>query len=321
MYVASINTFPKYNQFNPVQNAKNNSCNVSFRPQLSQDTVSFTGYRKFLELPNKELFSRLIKSLSDDMEIGRGGEAVVYSIPGTKYCLRCIRGCEADIDDLRSHIDFNLTEADKVNNVVAHLGAGATILNRLKGMPVKAEFMTTRQIKEVASTIADFPVQSFRTLLHQIVDAEKKNMYFDNFWPNVIVNEKNKSLTAIDFVKDYKYAEEFAPLTKMYDALTHDESTPEQIRSIANKILNAALKDFAPKQKPCMNVEQYDFAWFLTSLRNSERFNISDANFCALYKAIERIVELKGLELNGENVTNMLRNDLNVAKEIIDLMF
>ena len=34
-----------------------------------------------------------------------------------------------------------------------------------------------------------------------------------------------------------------------------------------------------------------------------------------------RIVELKTLELKGENVASMLRNDIKVAKDIVDIMF
>lgn len=318
MHISPIYTLPQYNNYFPAQNNQGRNFGLLLKPQLAQDTVAFTGYRKFLDLPNKELFARLFKSLSADKEIGRGGEAIVYSIPGTKYCLRCLRGCA---DDIGSNISFDLTDADKVNNVVAHLGAGATILNRLKGIPVKADFMTERQIKEVASDVATFPIASYRSFLHQIADAEQKDMYFDNFWPNIIVNSKTKTLTAIDFVHNYKYAEEFVPLTKMFEALTHEECTPEQVNTIANKILKAALKDLSPKQKPCMDLSNYDFAWFLTTLRNSNQFEIKDGCFCDLFKALEQIIELKGLELKGENVTNKLRNDIQVAKEIIDLMF
>ena len=51
------------------------------------------------------------------------------------------------------------------------------------------------------------------------------------------------------------------------------------------------------------------------------KFNLQDESYCDLFKALERIVELKELELKGENVTSLLKNDIQVAKEIIDLMF
>ena len=90
---------------------------------------------------------------------------------------------------------------------------------------------------------------------------------------------------------------------------------------VANKILKAALKDLSPGQKPCVEPSQFDFALFLVDLRNLEKFHIADESYCDLFNALERVVELKELELKGENVASKLRNDINVAKEIIDLMF
>ncbi len=318
MHISPIYTLPQYNQYLPVQNSQDRNFGLKLKPQLSQDVVNFTGYRRFLDLPKDEIFARIKRSIRPDYFIGAGGEAKVYSIKGTKYCFRWPKGTA---DSYRTHLDFDISEADKVNHVVANLGGGATIMNRLKGVPVKTDKMTADQIQQVAQTIVDFPVQSYRTFMHQLADADRKNMYFDNFWPNVIINQKDKTITAIDFVKDFPYAEEFAPLGKMFSVLTHDENTVEQMSMIANKILKAALKDLAPGQKPCIPPNQFDFSLFLIDLRNLNKFSIADESYCDLFNALERVVELKELELKGENVTSMLKNDIQVAKEIIDLMF
>lgn len=318
MHISPIYTLPQYNNFNTVQNTHDRGLCLRLKPQLTQDVVSFTGYRRFLDLPQNEIFARIKRSISPDNFIGAGGEANVYSIKGTKYCFRCPKGSD---DKYKSHLDFDISESDKVNHVVANLGGGATIMNRLKGVPVKTDKMTAEQIQQVAQTIVDFPVQSYRTFMHQLADADRKNMYFDNFWPNVIINPKDKTITAIDFVKDFPYAEEFAPLGKMFSVLTHDENTVEQLGMVANKILKAALKDLAPGQKPCIPPNQFDFSLFLIDLRNLNKFSIADESYCDLFNALQRVVELKELELQGQNVTNMLRNDIQVAKEIIDLMF
>lgn len=318
MHISPIYTLPQYNQYLPVQNSQDRNFGLKLKPQLSQDVVNFTGYRRFLDLPKDEIFARIKRSIRPDYFIGAGGEAKVYSIKGTKYCFRWPKGTA---DSYRTHLDFDISEADKVNHVVANLGGGATIMNRLKGVPVKTDKMTTDQIQQVAQTIVDFPVQSYRTFMHQLADADRKNMYFDNFWPNVIINSKDKTITAIDFVKDFPYAEEFAPLGKMFSVLTHDGNTVDQMGMIANKILKAALKDLAPGQKPCIPPNQFDFSLFLIDLRNLNKFSIADESYCDLFNALERVVELKELELKGENVTSMLKNDIQVAKEIIDLMF
>lgn len=318
MHISPINTLPQYNQYLPVHKSQDRSFGLKLKPQLTNDVVNFTGYRRFLDLPKDEIFARIKRSISPDYFIGAGGEAKVYSIKGTKYCFRCPKGTA---DTYRTHLDFDISEADKVNHVVANLGGGATIMNRLKGVPVKTDKMTAEQIQQVAQTIVDFPVQSYSTFMHQLADADRKNMYFDNFWPNVIINPKDKTITAIDFVKDFPYAEEFAPLGKMFSVLTHDGNTVDQMGMIANKILKAALKDLAPGQKPCIPPNQFDFSLFLIDLRNLNKFSIADESYCDLFNALERVVELKELELKGENVTSMLKNDIQVAKEIIDLMF
>ncbi len=318
MHVSNINTLPQHNMYSTVQKSSNRNFGLNLRPQLTHDVVNFTGYRRFLDLPQDEIFARIKRSIRPDNFIGAGGEANVYSIRGTKYCFRWPKG---SADSYRTHLDFDVSESDKVNHVVANLGGGATIMNRLKGVPVKTDKMTADQIQQVAQTIVDFPVQSYRTFMHQLADADRKNMYFDNFWPNVIINPKDKTITAIDFVKDFPYAEEFAPLGKMFSVLTHDENTVDQLGMIANKILKAALKELSPGQKPCIEPKQFDFALFLTDLRNLNKLSIADESYCDLFNALERVVELKELELQGQNVANMQRNDIQVAKDIIDLMF
>ena len=318
MHISPIYTLPQYKDNLSIQKNQDRTFGLKLKPQLTQDVVSFEGYRRFLDLPKNEIFARIKRSIRPDNFIGAGGEAKVYSIKGTKYCFRCPKGSS---DRYNTNIDFNISEADKVNHVVANLGAGATIMTRLKGVPVKSDAMSIEQIQQIAQSIVDFPVQAYRTFMHQLADADRKNMYFDNFWPNVIVNPKDKTITAIDFVKDFPYAEEFSPLGKMFSALTHDENTVEQLGMVANKILKAALKDLSPGQKPCVEPSQFDFSLFLVDLRNLEKFHIADESYCDLFNALERVVELKELELKGEKVASKLRNDINVAKEIIDLMF
>ena len=320
MHISPINTLPQYNNmYLPVQNTQSKSLGLSLKPQLNQDVVSFSGYRRFLELPKDDIIKRICRSMNPENFIGSGGEAHVYSIKGTKYCFRCPKGSQKTFAN--GDIDLNPSEADKVNHVVAKLGNGATIMNKLRGVPVKSESMTDEQIQLVAQTIVDLPVHAYRKFMRQLADADKKNMYFDNFWPNVIVNGKDKTITAVDFVKDFPFAEDFDPLNKMYTVLTHDDTAVDHKAIIANKIFKAALKELAPGQQPCIPPEQFDFAILLTELRNSGQFYIPDDAYCDLFKAFYRIVELKTLELKGENVASMLRNDIKVAKDIVDIMF
>ena len=305
------------NYYSSVHTGAQSKFGIALKPQLTQDVVSFQGYRKFLELPKEDIIKRIMRSISSENFLGSGGEANVYAIKGTNYCFRWPKSSKYEFQS-----DFNLdvSETDKVNHVVAKLGGGATIMNKLRGVPVKSDSMTAEQVQLVAQTIVDLPVQAYRKFMHQLADADKKNMYFDNFWPNVIVNGKDKTLTAIDFVKDFPYAEEFDPLNKMYTVLTHEDTAIDHKAIIANKIFKAALKEFAPGQQPCIPPEQFDFAILLTELKNSNQFNLPDETYCDLFKALNRIVELKTYELKGENVASMLRNDIQVAKEIIDLM-
>lgn len=319
MRISPIYTLPQYDTYLPAQNNQSKNFGLRLKPQLNQDVVSFTGYRRFLELPNADIIKRLKLSVTPENIIGEGGEAQVYAIKNTKYCLRRPKVIGNLFEGL--DVDLKVSDSDKVNHVVAKFRNGATIMPRLRGVPVKSSSMTAEQVQLVAQTIVDLPVQAYRKFLHQLADADKKNMYFDNFWENVLISDKDKSITAIDFVKDFPFAEDFDPLNKMYSVLTHDDTAIDHRAAIVNKIFKAALKELSPGQKPCIDPGQFDFAILLTELRFSNHFKLPEDSYCDLFKAFNRIVELKILELKGENVTNMLRNDIKVAKDIIDLMF
>ena len=84
---------------------------------------------------------------------------------------------------------------------------------------------------------------------------------------------------------------------KMYSVLTHDDTAVDHRAAIVNKIFKAALKELSPGQKPCIDPGQFDFAILLTELRFSNHFKLPEDSYCDLFKAFNRIVELKILEL------------------------
>lgn len=276
------------------------------------DTVSFGNNDLLTKSPN-EISEILAKSITPKNFLGEGGEAKVYRIPDTEYCIRLIKE-DIGNNKIFRKISKDLTEQDKINHNVAKIGKhGSSIMRYIEGSPVISLKITKQEQASIANNIANLPVSSFNKLLKQIAHANDNNMVFDCSAFNIIVNPKTQTMTAIDFYKT-KIPEYFAPLNFIDSALINTATTMENKKSNAGKILLAALQEFEPNKKPCVSPSQFDFSRYLYKLFDREI--IENKNFITVcVSTFDKLTNEKYKEIRGEN--NSLRKELNTAKVLI----
>lgn len=289
-----------------------NKCFYIENPKRKE--VSFTGRKiPLLDLPKEEVLKLVKQSINPKNGIGIGGEADVYAIPNTDYCVRLI-GLNGDsrhfatrYKDYTAEFSKDLTPQEKVNHTVIRLGNGASIMRKIEGEPVYSFFRTQEEQLEAAKEIANFPIEAFSGLLRQIASAVKVGVGFDPHAANIIANFKNKTLTAIDF-QEYNYLSFSKPLSSMLNGLKTVDDEKVNLK-LLKQVLFAALDEFRPKVKPCFDIDKFDFSCLLRSEKG-----LSDD------KLFHRLKYQKALELKGRNVVDELQQLLETISKKYDNM-
>ena len=274
--------------------------------------ISFTGRKiPLLELSKDEVLKLVKQSINPKNGIGIGGEADVYAIPNTDYCVRLIglngdsRHFSTRYKDYTAEFSKDLTPQEKVNHTVIRLGNGASIMRKIEGEPVYSFFRTQEEQLEAAKEIANFPIEAFSGLLRQIASAVKVGVGFDPHAANIIADFENKTLTAIDF-QEYRCRTLIKPLESMLNGLrTVDDD--EINLTLLKKVLKAGLEEFKPGVKPCFDVERFNFVRILANCCNEPE----DTRFYSL-------VHFKSLELKGRDVADKLQCLVKDLTEKID---
>lgn len=278
------------------------------------DTVSFSGEKDLMKMSDKKIFKRINKTICNrDNLIGLGGEARVYKIPNSEYCVRI-----AYYDIIYEPVlDRNISECDKINHTIAKFGEYSSIQKYIEGKPVlKPSLIEDKNAaKQTAKEIAQMPVSAFKNLLLQICNAYDKGMMFDCCWSNVIVNPKENKLTAIDFNKNIE-EESLKPLSYVFSSLTTKYTTPEQVKTNANKILSAVLEEFEPAHEPFWNISNFDFSDLLRKTRQCSDFG-KTSQCELLVQKLSHLKELKYKEIRGIDITQELNGTLKVIKALI----
>lgn len=311
--IAPINNII-FHRYVKQQNQQQN--NISVKTPLMHDTVSF-GHKDLLTETENTIHERLQNSFNTKNLIGEGGEATVYKIDDTEYCLRLVHEDEMKIP---RRINFAISEQDKINHVVAKLGSnGSSIMKFIEGTPVWAYNMTLKEKQQIAEEITKIPVESFHKLIKQISHAYNHNMMFDCNWSNVIVNPKTKTLTAIDFNK-MSSPELLNLLNYTYTSLTHADTSLAQKKTYAGKLFLAGLKEFEPKTKPCLNPADFDFNRFVHKLYDQKV--LDNENYRKILTDLfSRICDLKYQEIQNPNNISELNGKLKIAKSLIKQLF
>ena len=210
------------------------NCSPSFqaaKPQIKEELFA---------LPKKEIFQRIKTSLKHPENLlGTGGEAEVWKIENSDYCIRIPNHISGRIT---TSLNRKLTNDDIINHTVAKLGQGATIMPIIEGVTLGSD--NIEEEKDVTYIIEKLPVSAYEDLIRQINYAENtSNMIFDIGMNNIIINPQTQRMTAIDFYKP-KYNDENwnnQILSDIYFSLAKNPvSSKKQQKICACKILLAA---------------------------------------------------------------------------------
>lgn len=271
------------------------SFGVRLKPPLKEDTITFCGNDDLLNAAPKLIISRIESAIRDKNNcLGEGCEGTVYSIPQTDYCVKIPHSAAHKKKlNFKKFFSLQITEEDKINHVKAHLGDGIVLMKKIIGR-------TLVSCSDNIDDLASFPVSSFREFLKQISEAHNKNMFFDAINGNIIINNKNRSITAIDFVPENSFTcyDDFLPLRAMYYSLVDLNTDSKNRRLIADKILNAALEELKPGNIPCLDISEFDFGDFISIIDTDYDKNV--------YSKIESLLLLKDMEISGKNVKHKL---------------
>ena len=278
------------------------------------DVVTFGNNKDFLQLPVNDIIENVENSIIPTNLLGRGGEAAVYSITGTDYCVRLPH---SNPDDYKKGIVSELTEIERINHGVAKLGENTIIMKKIKGYSMfpRAETGVTRAM--VHSMIDDMPVTAYRNVIKQIYDAYDKGAYFDSSGANVIVNPVNKTMTVVDFT-DCLECSNSRILKSLFTTLGMNDGilTKAQQKDRANKILSSVIDDFLPGQKPMMRISDYSFTEFIFAIKRQDLINTAYSK--VFLNALNQLKELKYMTLRGvKGCEDQMYGQVKLIKSLI----
>lgn len=313
------------NPFNPYYNNKLYPTNSVGRIGVqkyttpTQNYFSFQGKKDLLQQPKEKIFQKIQASITKRNKLGEGVEASVYKIKGTEYCFR------KPFFSGKFDTDFNLEMSvkDKINHVVAKLGNGCRIMNLIKGVPVATiDEKNSEKLEHIEEIIEEFPVESYNKLIKQVTYAYKNGMLFDNHWANVIVNEEDKTFTAIDFYPMDKYDSQDIctpdPLCAIFPSVMNMKASFEQMNTCTKKLLKAGLEEMKPNYQPHIEPKEFDFNHFLSWLYSYKKINMTQNDLTNLITSFEKIIELKTMELAGKTVKRNLAKEIEATNKMID---
>lgn len=305
--------FQTYN-VNKSSYLKNSQVPMRSFSKMQIDTVSFGNNKDFIHLPVNDIIERVDQSIKPENFLGKGGEASVYRINDTDYCIRI--PLEAP-DDYKKGFISELTAFEQVNHGVVKLGENTIIMKRLEGYSMfpRKETGVTRAM--VHSMIDDMPVSAYRNVIKQIAEAYEKGAYFDSSGANVIVNPVKKTMTVIDFTACEDCASPRI-LKSLFTTLGMNDGilTQAQQKDRANKILSSVIDDFLPGHKPLMRVADYSFSEFIYAVKNQGL--ISKAYSDVFIKFLNELKELKYMTMRGvRNIEPQMEFKVKQIKSLI----
>lgn len=281
------------------------------------DVVSF-GSKDLLDMNEEDVFKKIEASIKPENFIGQGHEAQIYRIPDTNYCVRLHN---LTINEFGEYFSKNISQEDKINHVVAKIGGNSSIMKYIDGynafIKQDDDFAKIRILKD----IREMPVESFQNLLKQFLKAMNHNMLFDCCGSNIIINPKNKTLTAIDFYKNSPDCPEaMYPLSYMYSALTGFHDSREYKKLCANKILNAALNEVERTNLQCFDFANFDFSRLLKRINDGNLFP-SENYYRLLLKLLNEIKDLKIEQYCTLDTTSGMYGKMKQARSLIKQLF
>jgi len=306
--------------FTSINGVKNVSENKSLRMNqgLACDTLSF-GNSEFLSKPKEEIFAQIKKSIEDEHKnlLGSGGEACVYQIDGTDYCVRIPSKLLQNDLSLRT---FNLmvSEKDKINHTVAKLNDGITIMPIIKGL-VFGNCDNAKLLK----TMVNMPQRAYNDFLEQICHAYKYGLEFDATWKNVIIDPEKNTITAIDFYSpDGYYRKHF--LNEAYHSLAgHKFASSEYKKICAGRLYLGALDLMGVDRKYTPEIAALSPDVLSNELKRDKLLE-NENYYKVLNDKFKVLEELKYEQLRRRNSPNVLKavdSQIKVIRALIKQLF
>ncbi len=312
-----VNFIQNFNiqQYAPAKNCnKERRCySVSFSSAdkaMQSDTVSFSK-SNLLSLNEDEIISKISESVNNPYNyIGSGSEASVYRVTDEPYCVRV---SNKKIPKIKKPVSQDLTVEDKINHIVAKLPDDVRVMKYLEGYPpylvTLYKYYDISQ-SEVNKILEEMPVSSFQKFFRQICYAKEHDMIFDCCWSNVIINPKDKTITAIDFYKEDGSSFNNNVLKDCYSSLVYSEAPAKHKKICAAKLLLAVMQEMKPGIKPCIAVNDIDCAGFVN------QFYFDESSTCLPYikllKKIFKDIEILKIKDLYNQDTNCLNNNVKV---------
>lgn len=282
--------------------------------------VCFKGH-DFLDSPEHEIYNKIKASIVSENFLGQGTYAQVYRIKDTDYCVRIPHLA----NDIYKFYSKELSPADKVNHIVARMGFGVSIMKYFEGIIPKRYMHNSNDRYKLQKDISEMPIKSYSELLYQIANAIDNEMLFDYSPGNLIVDTKNKKLTAIDFYPISENLRQIRPLSEMYSVLTCYGSMEKTGKKIFDNIIDAGLEEFKPNKIPCMDVELFDFIE-LVRKRNcdnsyrqgsiSDNINKFNRLMYSIVENIKKLKQLKKTEITNKTVSGDLEKTIHHFRQL-----
>lgn len=315
--------------------ALNNYTSVLFRPskgsvpsfgscsleRVPNEDVFLQNHTDFLKMPKNLILQKIKNSVNKDSTfLASGREARVYKIEDEPYCVRVPLHNRGLIIDVGESLDFNITNQDKVNHVVAKLDNGITLLQYIEGENL---------FKSFNSNVLNLNKDAYKSLIKQISVAFNNDMLCDATPANLIYYERNKTLTFVDFYnyQEYLNVKEARPLNKISSAIlfNYAEKDEKILKKFVCTLMDVALDEFKFGVTPQLPVDQYDFNEFLTKMNNllTSKFDTKSHNnkhLLSIY--LDDLKKLKKDELyRYSNVENKINCKLKDIKQLINHIY
>lgn len=261
---------------------------VNFRGGLEKDVVIISK-KEFLSLPVQDIWTRINSSKMNPKNLlGRGGEASVWKIEDTDYCVKIPHKARGNYT---AKPNFNISKKDKVNHIVAKFPNGMTIMPIIKGITISAD---KEKDKEAIRILNKMPQKAFDDLFLQIYNAEKIGMKFDNGYKNIIINKEENKLTAIDFFKRTHFSVQNNILSAIYWCLSFASSMDaKSCKNLAAKLIMAPINCITKEPKQEINLELCGFDKFVDKVIESKKYA------AVMKEHLNALSDSEGKELKG----------------------
>ena len=295
----------------PVKKTQEKTQTQAVHTSPIKDTVSFSEE----VLKQKEFLRNLdkIRSFKDVIDkadfIGDGTEASVLKFKGYDLCIKIPHKT-----GVFGKWSTDVSQKQKANHIIAEAENGAKITKFIKG----------KSLKEKPDEIYYLPNSSYKQLIKQVDDAVKLGLCCDACGPNVIYNDKEKTLTFIDLIDPKEIHREdlensINVFEYVYRALkSHRNNTryKEKNKILLGRLLTILLNEIKSKKTPDFTVNSDDINIMLL-IYEEDKPKLPE-NYIKLTKTINEILEISGQKSSDINVQKVLNEKINEAQTIID---